>query len=250
MRFAPVSNKKTAHPFLKDARQAMFGPPMVEHRDISEQPWWKGYVLNRPDRAQIVGDGIIRAQWRFLAAKDPNAANSRHDLDRNVATNRFDLILERVDDVYIRLHPASASHGTPVVGKLNDWILSSTQGDIEQLASSSSAKPPGATFDAGAIGKQDYLSSGEAFVWLSGLTPPPISDDEYSLCADITDASAFRWHHFLAGRPWGKALVNTVTVCSTVYITKEQKHGVLLQTNDGKQHLVHVTMDRAWLKTL
>ncbi len=100
----------------------------------------RGYVLGRPDREQIIGDGIIRAQWRLLAARDPNAANIRHDLDRDVATNRFDLIRERVDGVYRRLLPASAKNGTPVCGNLNDGILPSTQGDIEQLASSSSAK--------------------------------------------------------------------------------------------------------------
>ncbi len=108
--------------------------------------------------------------------RDPNAANIRHD-----ATNRFDLILKRVDDVCIRLHPASANYGTPMYGNLDDWILPSTQGDTEQLASSSSAKPPGATFDAGAIGKQDYISCGTvgvtAFVALA--TPQGVARNQF-----------------------------------------------------------------------
>ncbi len=61
--------EKRAHQYLQFIREDMFGPPWVEYIDVSEQAWWKGYVLSRPDRAQIIGEGIISAQVRFLAMR-------------------------------------------------------------------------------------------------------------------------------------------------------------------------------------
>ena len=93
---------------------------MHEHKDISEESSWKGYVSNRPDKEDILGPGVVSAEWRFLGVKDPNAQQIKDNHGRDVSANRFDMILVRAGGRCVRLHPESGQHEKPIDGKMSD----------------------------------------------------------------------------------------------------------------------------------
>ena len=95
---SPVS-KKRGHDMSQKARAGMTGPPMVTSKDVNRDWMWKGYVRDRPAVANIIGPGIARAQWRFLAARGPSRPATSHHAGRQVPQNRRDLVLARADGI-------------------------------------------------------------------------------------------------------------------------------------------------------
>ncbi len=76
--------EKRAHQYLKFIREEMFGPPWVEYIDVSEQAWWKGYALSRPDRAHIIGEGEHQRTGAFSRDEGPERCEYQARRDEQV----------------------------------------------------------------------------------------------------------------------------------------------------------------------
>ena len=196
---------------------------------------WRAWVSQRPDAETIVGPGIFRFAFVWVAATD----NNLHE-------KRGDFVLSRVDGVDIRLHPQQRKNratgmkeATPVWGSLDQWLPQHTaQFRHEALAASQgqALQPPQAYRG---LSQADAISGRAArqFLEQEMATWWQLPHPRGPFRADITSGTSassqgqFDWPYYVQRRTWFQMHF----VSEAFSITKFE-----LAWSDGRGHAVFV----------
>ena len=215
---------KRAHDWLHATRDKAARQP-TESIDLSEHPLWRTYICSHPKAREIILNGIVRFEGRFLNSLEPN--RQVLCLPAPYGEHRFDFVAVRKDGTAARLHPGSRRDAEVVVGRYQDWLLpdASTLGvaSVSTPASSTGASSAGAARGA-PVGIAErgvvYSNYSQVDVMSSQTALRHIMDKIHSyrkgggqdeqLQEDLMDGAltpgGFEWHRFFMGRPWGLKL--------------------------------------------
>ena len=194
-----------AHKWLSDlrARAAEAGQESVDCDGLFD---WRAYVSCHPMAIDIIGEGIVKFEGRFLKSKEPHASKLVHHGE--LAAHRFDFIAHRRDGSAIRMHPGSSKDAALVRGFLYEWCLHATTGDDR-------ASTPGGSYAAIAkaapliyehLNQVDVMGNKDATVRAMELRGP----EENVLATwsvDLLHDDKFPWDRWLAARPFGRQLL-------------------------------------------
>ncbi len=73
---------------------------------------WKAYIAQHKDCDDIIGEGVVGFEFRFINVVDPNRRQYRGDF-----------VVRRKDGTAVRLHPGCAGETIPIVGPLSQWLI-------------------------------------------------------------------------------------------------------------------------------
>ena len=190
-----------AHKVLADFRQEASGErgadgtvavnkPALDLTDDRRFNWW-GYLAGHPEGQQVVGQGVVKFELRFLAALDPNTRQQR-----------LDFIVHRTDIEefqHVRLHPhrnsikhngaPSRKEAYPVFGVLSDWL-----GESIPVIADGAPSPVGLTRETAqhAVPQQDVVGRNGALAFIQSLNE---HDRDWFL--DLTEGHRFHWPRYM-----------------------------------------------------
>ena len=186
------------------------------NRDLGQSDVGKlvrGYILCRPDRELIIGDGIVGLFGGFVQSED-----------KNLNEPRWDFVAFRVDDTVARFHPSKINAGKVVIQPLEVFRW---EGDVPAQslvvppgpppgASASASTPAPAPPDAPATTRAsirrmpdgsfegyhaaDLISAKQAKAWLmervQQVRDGSITNEEFTVEL-VGNEAVFKWHLFL-----------------------------------------------------
>ncbi len=80
--------------------------------DLSHEAFdWRRCLSHHPQSEELVGDGVIKFEIRFL-----------NSWDHNMKQPRCDFVVHRADGTAARLHPSPSGPGEIVTSLLDDWL--------------------------------------------------------------------------------------------------------------------------------
>ena len=207
---------KRANAWLKELRTecAYRGREAI---DLSDDPQWREYIASHPKAREIIGQGIVQFEARFLNCVDPNRESL--NLPPPFGEQRFDFIAVRGDGTACRLHPSRSNDAIPTEGRLAWWTLTPLAPTASTPGPGPSASTPGADVDvhihrpAGVVAENysrvDIVSSERALRDLLDMVHAlrdggmRDADIRLDLFPGASTPGGWPWHRFLMGRPWG-----------------------------------------------
>jgi hypothetical protein len=199
-----------------------------------------GHILAR----DIIGEGIVKFEGRFLNSVEPHAGKLVPQLGA-LAAHRFDFIAHRIDGSAVRLHPGSGKDSKVIIGRMDDWCLhaavgarASTPGSgYSSSAVGARASTPGSGYSSSAVGARvstpdsGYSSSApkDGAIMFKGLGRVDVMGNKQAVAralelrgptenvdtatwdswsVDLMHDDQFPWDRWLLARPWGRRIVD------------------------------------------
>ena len=211
--FSPTVARRRAHEWLTELRWQLSEDSehgrraRVEAQDMTTTYPWQGYVAGHPNAQDIIGEGIVWFEFRFVCGMEGNS-RSRQQRHR-LPLLRGDLLAHRADGTVVRLHPSSGSEADIVVGVLADWRVPDYGGPSPVLPVLQAVEPLAATrgqFWRG-VSSSDALSMQVASEylevynqeWMQRDHPRPRFYHDF-----VREYRDFPWWCLLANYDWGR----------------------------------------------
>ena len=222
----------------------------MEVMDLSDSPTWRPYVCSHPKAREIIGEGIVRFEGRFLRSVEPN--HVQLGLPPPFGQHRFDFIAVRGDGRACRMHPGARRDAEIIVGLYDSWLMqpsASTPGPGQPSAST-----PGIMRRAGLAyenyNQTDIISGKSALGMLMDMYHAHMAAGgvQSSMRVDVLAMPGnFEWPRFLMGRPWGRTLV--AQGIAQLHLVWRDEEGVALRVETSTAETRHIVFrgDRACL---
>jgi hypothetical protein len=198
-------------------------------------------LSHHPQSEELIGDGVIRFEIRFLNGWDPNMKQPR-----------CDFVVHRANGTAARLHPSSTKPGQIITGCLDDWVAPGHQRpslltrDTAGVAEHGQHIHGAAEHDAArtfrTVHQVDTVSrkSACAFLrerleeWQKNDHPRgPFAVDLMLHPAGHTMSRDFKCAHYLNPTPWGQKIVLDVCEFHIIWLKHKKRPGFWIRLNDG-----------------
>ena len=174
----------------------------MEIRDLTYEEGWRNYLACHPYAREIIGEGVVGFDARFLNALEPN--RDKLNLPGNFGQHRFDFVVHRVDGTCVRLHPSGRREAKPVVGDVDQWKIWAEPPILDEAPLPSLRGP--VCFMYGPV---DVFSARRARAMIMDLVAEHSAPGARSeLAVDLVTGDVnFPWIRFLMGQQWGVDLM-------------------------------------------
>jgi len=213
---------KRAHKWLADLR-ADAAHRGMEAIDLSNHADWRLYICSHPKAREIIGEGVVKFEGRFLNSLEPN--HRQLLLPEPYGRNRFDFLALRASGEACRMHPGSNRDAEITQGRYEAWLIppsASTPGAASGAASAASSATPDIMQRTGLAflhySQVDIISAESALRTLMDIyhehrrNGGNDEDLDVDLLTSVLTPGGFEWHRFLMGRPFGVKLVKEEVV--------------------------------------